>query len=437
MIKFITNSLVSCMVTLILVSILLFVFMEAGAGKIAVKKLGIYATQEQYASFNSQLGLNEPAVIRYFDWLIGNDWRAGKKSGLKIVSLKDPESDEATWWAMYRGVPTRWVMDNSKMFQITRQADGRTLKTEAKNISWTTQQAADDKTNRFFWGVDENGNAVKWVQGAGEATWVLRAGGLQKMGDGPSQYIPLRKGLFRGDPGKSIQYNRPVITTLLNRIKNSFILAGVAFIVIMPTALLLGIIAGVFSGKWIDRIISFFSLAAAATPDYVSGLFLIIVLGIWGKVVPPVSVFLSDDAIFQNPSCLVLPVLTLTAVELGYIIRITRSSLVEIMGAPYIRTAIVKGMPEWRVIFVHAVRNALIAPVTVIMLHANWLIGGLVVTEVLFGFPGLGTYIYDAAIFGDFNAVSAAAMVTIFFAVLTRFIGDFSYILLNPRIRYK
>ncbi len=436
MIKLVTRSIVSCVVTILLVSILLFVFMEVGTGKIAIKKLGIYASPEQYASFNNQLGLNEPAWIRYFDWLIGNDWRAKKRVGSKLYTLKDPKSGEPTWWALHNGKPTRWAMDKSKMIQINREKDGRITKTAAEDISWETQRSDDGRESLFFWGVDESGNAVKWVKGAGEASWVLRAGGLQKMGDGPSKYIPLRKGLFRGDPGKSIQYNRPVITTLVSRIKNSLILAGAAFMIIMPAALLLGIIAGVFQSTWIDRLISLFSLAAAATPDYVSGLFLIIVLGIWGRLVPPITVFLSDDAIFQNPSYLILPVLTLTAVELGYIIRITRSSLVDVMGTSYIRTAIVKGMPFWRVVFVHAVRNALIAPVTVIMLHANWLIGGLVVTEVLFGFPGLGTYIYDAAIFGDFNAVSAAAMVTVLFAVLTRFIGDFSYTLLNPRIRY-
>ena len=84
----------------------------------------------------------------------------------------------------------------------------------------------------------------------------------------------------------------------------------------------------------------------------------------------------------------------------------------------------------------HAVRNALLAPITVIMLHVNWLIGGIVVVEVIFGYPGLGNYIFNAAIFGDYNAVMAAAMVTVLIAVFTRLIGDFAYTLLNPRIRY-
>jgi peptide/nickel transport system permease protein len=123
-------------------------------------------------------------------------------------------------------------------------------------------------------------------------------------------------------------------------------------------------------------------------------------------------------------------------VELGYVARMTRASMVEVMNAPYIRTAILKGMPRWRVVTRHAVRNALMAPITIIMLHVNWLIGGLVVVEAIFGYPGLGKYIYDAAIFGDVNAIEAAAMLTVTIAVATRLIGDLAYTLLNPRIRY-
>ena len=146
--------------------------------------------------------------------------------------------------------------------------------------------------------------------------------------------------------------------------------------------------------------------------------------------------FLSADAVFSTPIILVLPVLTLTAVELGYVIRMTRTSMVEVMQSTYIRTAIINGLPYRQVVFRHALRNALMAPITVIMLHVNWLIGGVVVVETIFGFPGLGKYIYDSAIFGDFNAIEAAAMVTVLIAVATRLIGDFAYTLLNPRIRY-
>jgi peptide/nickel transport system permease protein len=165
-------------------------------------------------------------------------------------------------------------------------------------------------------------------------------------------------------------------------------------------------------------------------------------LGIWLKEIWPgspfkaVAIFTSADAIFEDPTLLILLVLTLTAVELGYIARMTRASMVEVMDSAYIRTAIIKGMPRWRIVMRHAVRNALLAPITIIMLHVNWLVGGVVVVEVIFGYPGLGKYIFDAAIFGDFNAIEAAAMVTVVIAIVTRLIGDLAYTFLNPRIRY-
>ena len=165
------------------------------------------------------------------------------------------------------------------------------------------------------------------------------------------------------------------------------------------------------------------------------GIFLILLFAIWLKVLPAATVFLSDSDIWDL-RLLVLPVLTLTAAELGYIARMTRASMVDVMGSPYIRTAILKGMPYGRVVFRHALRNALMAPITVIMLHVNWLIGGIVVVEVIFGFPGLGRYIFDSAIFGDFNAVEAAAMLLVLIAVGTRLLGDLIYTFLNPRIRY-
>jgi peptide/nickel transport system permease protein len=212
--------------------------------------------------------------------------------------------------------------------------------------------------------------------------------------------------------------------------------ALVAFIVVMPLALIFGILAGINEGRTTDRFISVTGLAATATPEFVTGIFLILILGIWLKAVPAVAIFTSPNAIFENPALLILPVLTLTAVELGYVTRMTRASMVEVMDSAYIRTAILKGMPYRRVVIKHAVRNALMAPITIIMLHVNWLIGGVVVVEAIFGYPGLGKYIYDAAIFGDTNAVEAAAMLTVTIAVGTRILGDLAYTFLNPRIRY-
>lgn len=432
MARFITRSIISTIVTMLLVSITLFFLLEVGSGDITLKILGPFATQEQRSSYKAQLGLDAPAWQRYVDWLAGNDWRAERQTDFPLVTVTNPQTGEADWWADMDGQLTRWTMDGGDLFALTRQPDGSTLRSPASEAVWRTGEEGE----QIFWGVDNKNNAVKWVKGSGEAVWVLTKAGLRQQGDGPRQYIPLRKGLLRGDPGKSLQTARPVAVTLAPRVRNTLILAGIAFLIVMPLALLLGIIAGINEGKWLDRVISITSLGATATPEFVTGIFLILIFGIWLKWLPAVAVFLSSDAIFRDPSLLALPVLTLTAVELGYVARMTRASMVEVMDSAYIRTAIIKGMPYHRVVLRHAVRNALMAPITIIMLHVNWLIGGVVVVEVLFGFPGLGKYIYDAAIFGDFNAVEAAAMLTVTIAIATRLIGDLAYTFLNPRIRY-
>ena len=269
--------------------------------------------------------------------------------------------------------------------------------------------------------MDDQNNAVMWVRGSGEEVWVRTKAGFRKEGDGPRQYIPLRKGLLRVDAGKSLQTAARSAVTLWPRVRNTLVLAGVAFLIVMPLALFLGIIAGINEGT-IDRPHHFDrGLALTATPEFVTGIFLILIFGIWLQALSRGGhLYQSPNAIFENPSLLVLPVLTLTAVELGYVARMTRASMVEVMDSAYIRTAIIKGMPVRRVVMRHALRNALMAPITIIMLHVNWLIGGVVVVEVIFGYPGLGSYIYNAAIFGDSNAVEAAAMVLVIIAVATR-----------------
>jgi len=431
MARFVIRSIISTIVTMLLVSMALFVLIEVGSGDITVKILGVFATPEQRASYRAQLGLDAPAAQRYVDWLIGNDWRARNLVGHPVVTAINPQSGEANWWADVDGQLTRWKLEEGRLLELRRQEDGSTTSHIASGV-WQT----DEEGREYFWGVDVKNNAVKWVRGEGSEVWVLTKAGLRKEGDGPQQYIPLRKGLLRGDPGISLQFGRPVAATLVSRVRNTLVLAGAAFVIVMPLALFLGILAGINEGKPLDRFISITSLGFTATPEFVTGIFLILIFGIWLKVLPAVAIFTSADAVFQDPKLLALPVMTLTAVELGYVARMTRASMVEVMDSAYIRTAIIKGMPKMRVVLRHAIRNALMAPITIIMLHVNWLIGGLVVVEVIFGYPGLGYYIYRSAIFGDFNAVEAAAMVTVAIAIITRLLGDLAYTLLNPRIRY-
>jgi len=289
---------------------------------------------------------------------------------------------------------------------------------------------------RTFWGVDTQNHAVKWEKGAGKEVWVLKAGvGWKAASGGPVEFIPLQKGLLRGDPGLSLRTGRPVADLLFTRLRNSLVLAGIAFILVMPLALVLGLIAGINEGKPLDRILSIGGMMFSVTPEFTTGIFLILIFAFWLKLVPGATVF-GEKAPWSRPDMLVLPVLTLTLIELGYVLRITRASMVEVMKAPYIRTAFLKGLPYWHVVTKHAVRNALMAPITIIMLHVNWLLGGIVVVEVIFGYPGLGGYLLESALFKDFNAIEAGAIILVTVAVGTQLLADIIYTFLNPRIRY-
>lgn len=431
MARFIIRSIISTIVTILLVSLLLFILLEAiGTERTVNRVLGVFATAEQKASFANQLGLDEPLWRRYVDWLLGSDWRAEALVGYPLVTVAHPQTGEQQWWAEVEGELLRWQLEDNDLVALVRQADGTTV-ARPGNEFWREEAGV-----QVFWGLDRSNRAVQWVRGEGEPVYVITAAGLRREGDGPRDYIPLRKGMIRLDPGLSTETRRPVAVTLLPRIRNTAVLAGVAFLFIMPLALLLGILAGANEGKALDRFISVTSLAATATPEFVTGVLLILIFGVWLQWFPATALLASPNAIFKQPSILVLPVLTLTAVELGYVARMTRASMVEVMDSPYIRTAIIKGMPYRHVVLRHAVRNALMAPITIIMLHVNWLVGGIVVVEAIFGYPGLGRYIYDSAVASDTNAVIAAAMVTVLIAIATRLIGDLAYTFLNPRIRY-
>ena len=423
------RSVLSMCGTMLLVSIALFALLEAGSGDVTKKILGAFATPEQRESYRRQLGLDQPLWQRYASWLAGNDWWLDIRVGHELITLPNPQTGESEWWASTAVGPRRWRLQGDLLLAIPRGGGPTTAEEE---VTWRT--AADG--TEFFWGIDETNAAVKWLRGIGVSTWVLTPAGFRQEDGGPVEFIPLQQGLIRGDPGQSLRTGRPVAATLFPRLRNSAILAGLALLLIMPLALCLGAIAGVRVGRLSDRFLSIGSLIATATPEFVTGLGLILVFGIWLQVLPAVSVFVEQDAVWRDPALLVLPVLTLTAVELGYIIRMTRTSMIEVMESGYIRTAVLKGLPMFRVVARHALRNALIAPVTVIMLHVNWLIGGLVVVEAVFGYPGLGQYIYDSALFGDFNAVEAAAMLLVGIAVATRLAGDLAYAYLNPRIRF-
>ena len=239
--------------------------------------------------------------------------------------------------------------------------------------------------------------------------------------------------IFSGDLGESVIYKRPVSEIFWDRLGNTGILAGVTFVIMVLIALTLGVLAGMKEGSPQDRVISVFSIITTSIPEYASAVFLVGIFVFWLGILPGTSSMTSGF----DPVQMILPVLVLTLYGFGYIARMTRASMAEVMTTPYIRTAVLKGLPYRRIIMKHALRNALIAPFTVIMLQINWLLSGVVVTEFAFGYKGFGALLLEAALRRDIFVIEACGVAAVFVAVFTQTVGDLGYTYLNPRIRFK
>ncbi len=430
MARFIIRRLGFMALTMLLVSIAIFMISEVAPGDVARHILGQFATPEQIELLRDQMGLDQPAPVRYFDWLVGNDWRLKNLVGMPLVRVSTTETEDPSWWAQAPdGTLKRWRMRKEGLVELSVAPDG--TRAEVPFDNWQVDENGDE----ILWGVDTADHVVLWKKDIANVAAAASAGRAMTEASG-QDYYPLKKGLLRGDPGISVRTNKPVGPTLARRLRNSLTLAAIAFVFVMPVALVLGVIAGLNEGRPTDRGLSLLSLITTSIPEFATGVFLILVFAFWLKILPGAAVYTSDVAPWREPMLLILPVLTLTLVEVGYVARMTRASMIEVINAPYIRTAHLKGLPRRRVIMHHALRNALIAPITVIMLHVNWLIGGIVVVESVFGYPGLGMYLLDSALFKDINAIQAGAMVMVVVAVSTQLIADITYTFLNPRIRY-
>jgi peptide/nickel transport system permease protein len=201
-------------------------------------------------------------------------------------------------------------------------------------------------------------------------------------------------------------------------------------------ALLLGIIAGLNKNRWPDSVISLATLAGVAQPEFVTGTFLIVVFATWLHVLPATSSFGSDQSIGQNIAALVLPVITLSLVLLAYIGRMTRTNVIDVMETDYIRSAILKGLRYRRVVMRHALRNALLPSITIIASNVGWLLGGIVVTENLFGYPGLGRLLLFAVTSRDVMVVQDVTLLIALIYAFSNLAADILYAVLNPRVRY-
>jgi peptide/nickel transport system permease protein len=252
----------------------------------------------------------------------------------------------------------------------------------------------------------------------------------------PIQYGRWLGNFLTGDWGISYSTDQAIRPLVMERLGNSLMLAGLTLLIALPLGIGLGVLAGFNEDRALDNVISVGSLSVVGLPEFVTGLFLIQIFAFRLKILPANSSIRADASFGEALPMLILPALTATLVLLAYIVRLTRAGVIEERKRPYVRTAVLKGLP-WRTVVVkHVLRNALLPTVTVIAISFGWLISGLIVIENVFNYPGLGRLLTFAIDRRDLPLLQAITFATVLGYSLANLIADLLYAYLNPRIRY-
>jgi peptide/nickel transport system permease protein len=239
---------------------------------------------------------------------------------------------------------------------------------------------------------------------------------------------------YLGNLGVSLMLREPVLDVVADRLGHTARLAGISVALVVPIALGLGLAAGLRPGSATDRGTSALTVILTSLPEFVVAVALVLLFsGLLGWL-PGTSPLDPGDR-WSPASQMVLPVTVLVVASAAYVARIVRSSVADTVRRPFVQAARLRGLSPRRVVLLHVLRAALVAPVTVILLQVNWLLSGVVVVESIFAYPGVGSLMLDAALFGDVVTVQALTLIALVVAVATQALGDLAYVLLDPRIR--
>jgi len=241
------------------------------------------------------------------------------------------------------------------------------------------------------------------------------------------QYVNYLYSTLTGDLGKSFITQRPVITDLVQKFKYTFQLAAFAMLVAIPLGICFGIIAAVNKGSMIDKLLIVISLAGISAPVFWIALLLILVIGLYLQWLPPTG--------FGGIKFLILPAIALGTRSLAMIVRLTRTYILDVLNEDYIRTAIAKGLSTKIILFKHALRNALVPLITIIASDFGSYLSGAVLTESIFGWPGLGRFALNAIMKRDFPAIQGTVLFTAIIIVLINIIVEIIYAYVDPRVR--
>lgn len=249
------------------------------------------------------------------------------------------------------------------------------------------------------------------------------------------RYFDWISGVVRGDFGDSYVMGIPVSEVLGRRIFHSVSLALFTLVAGIPLAVLAGVWAGIRPDSLGDRIVSTMGMVGISLPEFVTGVILMLVVASWMNLLPPSSIMLPGESPWTRPQILVLPSITLTIVLFAYIMRMTRANVMEVMNSPYVRTAILKGIPMRQVIFRHVLPNSMLPTITIIAANMGYMLGGLIIVENVFAYPGLGQLLLWSIQQRDFPMLESLVLIVAGTYAVSNLLADLSYAALDPRIR--
>ena len=239
-----------------------------------------------------------------------------------------------------------------------------------------------------------------------------------------------------GDLGMSLTLRRPIGPFMADALLNSLKLAAVAFVIVVPLSLVGGVAAALRVGRPLDRLISLVGLSATVIPEFVTGLIVILVFGVWLRWLPISATWRPGAGFLTQLDHLLLPAIPLVILLFGYISRMARAGTIEALDSDYTRTAVLKGLPTRIVLWRHVLRNSLLPTITVIGSQVGYMIGGLVVIEILFRYQGIGSLIYTAATAKDLPMLQAGVLTVGVIYTIATLAVDLLHSALNPRLRF-
>ena len=249
------------------------------------------------------------------------------------------------------------------------------------------------------------------------------------------RYFDWVTGVLQGDWGTSYYSGLPISELLERRIVHSGALALFALFFGIPMAVIAGVWAGIRPDGLVDRVVSAVGMVGISLPEFVTGVIFILVTASWWDLLPPTSIMLGGERPWTRPEILVLPALTLTVVLFAYIMRMTRASVMEVMQSPFVRTAILKGIPMRQVIRRHVLPNSMLPTITIIAANFGYMLGGLIIVENVFAYPGLGQLLLQSIQQRDFPLLESLVLLIAGTYAISNMLADLSYAALDPRIR--